>query len=104
MENLKINYCTALPLMLLTLHDIIPTHVLETMRGKTEEDTEEDTVLHYTILHSFFTLAYTPHSLVHNKSSQQGRLDYAPISKCKFKSKSIIDTETNPDPTRLRFF
>lgn len=90
--------------MLLTLHDIIPTHVLETMRGKTEEETEEDTVLHYTILYSFFTLAYAPHSLVHNKSSQQGRSNYAPISKCKFKSKSIIDTEMSTDLTRLEFF
>lgn len=44
--------------MLLTLHDIIRVPVLETMRGKTEEETEKDTVLHYTILYSFFTLAY----------------------------------------------
>lgn len=74
MEKLKINYCTALPcLMLLTLHDIIRVPVLETMRGKTEEETEEetekDTVLHYTVLYSFFTLAYTPTTLANNKSS-----------------------------------
>lgn len=95
--------------MLLPLHDIIPTHVLETIEGKRQKKRQKKTVLYsrktsrslashtyhnHRYSYSYlFTLAYTPHSLVHNKNSNKGRSNYAPLSKCKFKSRSVIDAE-----------
>lgn len=88
--------------MLLTLHDIIPTHVLETMRGKTEEETEKDTVLHYTILYSFYPRLYSrqQQKQIPNKVGPTTHL-YPNASS---NPNLLIDTEMSPDPTRLRFF